>query len=66
MKLSKLRKELEGVNDWLVDAENKFTHAGDMPEFTRLHDLLDGMWEVVGDLQWQIDEGNRLDGESQT
>ncbi len=66
MNLSKLRKELEGVNDWLVDAENEFTHAGDMPEFTQLHDLLDGMLEVVGDLQWQIDEGNPSDGGSQT
>ncbi len=66
MKLSKLRKKLEGVNDWLVDAENEFTHAGDMPEFTQLHDLLDGMLEVVGDLQWQIDEGNSPYTGSQT
>ena len=66
MNLSKLRKKLEGVNDWLVDAENEFTSAGDISEFDQLHDLLDGMLEVVGDLQWQIDEGNSPYTGSQT
>ncbi len=58
MNLSKLRKKLEGVTGWLVDAENAFTHAGDMTEFDQLHDSLDDMLKVVIDLQSDIDEGN--------
>jgi len=57
MSLTRLRKQLEGVNDWLVDTENEFTDAGDMYEFTQLHTLLDDMLEIVHDLQWEIDEG---------
>ena len=53
--VNRLRKQLEGVNDWLVNAEYAYTDAGDMAEFTTLHDNLDHMLEVVVDLEWNLD-----------
>jgi CBS domain containing-hemolysin-like protein len=61
--LAALRTKVEGVNDWLVDAENDITDLSDLTaqwrldsEFSRLHGLLDQMLQRIVDMQNEEEE----------